>query len=419
MVVHGDRKRRVPWMKRQRAFNTTPASYLPRWRQPRVGYALSLLLVGLGCVVGLLETRWLFPFSFPGIFLLCAIVLVALLWGFGPAVLSILLSLLVLDYLYISPYGALGVRAWHDILQLLTFALVGIGIALLAHQYEAAFRRILALERERLEREREEAEQREHVLREVNQRMEASMAILSHELITSLTVIKGSLQLAELMVKRLVRAEVPLTTDVVRQLAPLQSLLQRAMQQVNIEHNLVNDLLDVSRIHADQLALVQVPCDLASIVREAVEEQRRFARARTIHLEVPAEQRVMVSADPDRIGQVVTNYLTNALKYSAADRPIWVRLEVSGALARVSVQDEGPGLPLTEQERIWELFYRVEGVKVQRGANEGRGIGLYICRTIIERYQGQVGIQSTPGKGSIFWFTLPLVGQDHSMEDTE
>jgi K+-sensing histidine kinase KdpD len=182
-LVHGDRKRGVPWMKRRRAFNTMPASYLPRWRQRHVGYALSLLLVGLGFLVGILETRWLFPFSFPGIFLLCVIVLVALLWGFGPAVLSILLSLLVLDYLYVSPFGSLGIRVWRDILQLLTFALVGIGIALLAHRYEAAFRRILALERERLEREREEAEQREHGLREANQRMEASMAILTLPLV--------------------------------------------------------------------------------------------------------------------------------------------------------------------------------------------------------------------------------------------
>jgi signal transduction histidine kinase len=113
-------------------------------------------------------------------------------------------------------------------------------------------------------------------------------------------------------------------------------------------------------------------------------------------------------ADADRIGQVVTNYLTNALKYSAADRPVEVFLVIEGQMAQVSVQDEGPGLSLSEQQAIWERFYQVERITKQSGSRTGLGLGLHICQTIIEQHQGQVGVKSSPGEGSSFWFTLPL-----------
>jgi signal transduction histidine kinase len=153
------------------------------------------------------------------------------------------------------------------------------------------------------------------------------------------------------------------------------------------------------------------PCDLAWIVQEAIGVQRQVAPSRAIRLELPAEGPVPVQADADRIGQVVTNYLTNALKYSAPDRPVEVHLQVEGQIARVTVRDQGPGLAPTEQEHIWERFYRVLSIEVQSesGASSGGlGIGLYLCRSIIDRHHGQIGVQSSPGKGSNFWFTLPL-----------
>ena len=76
------------------------------------------------------------------------------------------------------------------------------------------------------------------------------------------------------------------------------------------------------------------------------------------------------------------------------------------------MRDEGPGLSLEEQQRVWDWFYRVPGVEVQSGSGVGLGLGLYICRTIIEEQGGHVGVESTPGEGSLFWFTLPLVMQD-------
>ncbi len=99
------------------------------------------------------------------------------------------------------------------------------------------------------------------------------------------------------------------------------------------------------------------------------------------------------------------------LKYSPVDRPVEVRLILEGPLARVSVRDEGPGLSLVAQELLWQRFSRVPGIAVQDsrgnfGAN--LGVGLYLCREIIERHHGCVGVESVPGQGSTFWFTIAL-----------
>ena len=551
---------------------------LPRWRHPLIGYVLSALLVGLGFFLGLIEARLLVPMTFPGVLLTLTVLIVALLWGAGPAVLALLLGLLVLDYLYVPPFGVLGGYEVSGALQLLTFTLAGIVTALLASQLESARLRavvaegqaitranqleatfeamtdgvvvfnhqghvlqtnaatdhlfglaclpstdkarsrqelllraaerdergallpaerrplsrlfkgralsganavdvlvhtpdgrevllntsgapirdekgnieravlifrdvterrrleqhtadslsallaieeVLALERARLQQERAEARANELAMREAKRGMEESLSLICHELLTPLTVIKGSIQLSEQKVKRFVHsAETP--TGAARQLAPIQALLERAKGQVSFQDRLIHDLLDVSRIQANTLRLSMQLCNLAWILQEAIEDQRQAAPSRAIRLELPAEGPVPVQADSCRIAQVVTNYLTNALKYSAPDRPVEVHLQVEGRIARVTVRDQGPGLAPAEQERIWERFYRVQGIEVQsesEASSGGLGIGLYLCRTIIEQHHGQVGVQSSPSKGSNFWFTLPLTGQEATEEE--
>jgi signal transduction histidine kinase len=106
---------------------------------------------------------------------------------------------------------------------------------------------------------------------------------------------------------------------------------------------------------------------------------------------------------------VVTNYLTNALKYSAEEKPVFVRVGAHGAgAARVSVRDEGPGLPAEERVRVWERFHRAPGIALLNGSGIGLGLGLHICKSFIERQGGQVGVESGEGAGSTFWFTLAL-----------
>ncbi|HEU5198398.1 MAG TPA: HAMP domain-containing sensor histidine kinase, partial [Ktedonobacterales bacterium] len=181
----------------------------------------------------------------------------------------------------------------------------------------------------------------------------------------------------------------------------------------------VNDLLDTSRIQAGKLELRVEFADLACLLREVVEEQSQANPGRAIRMHLPATQQALIFADADRIGQVITNYLTNALKYSVAEGPVEVGLEVEEGTARVWVRDEGPGLSAEEQEHIWERFHRVPGIEVQSGSGIGLGLGLYISRAIIEQHHGQVGVQSTRGAGSTFWFTVPLATPEPAQEGSQ
>jgi PAS domain S-box-containing protein len=264
----------------------------------------------------------------------------------------------------------------------------------------------LVIERERLLREREVSRANVIALREANKRMDEFLGIACHELKTPLAAIKGNIQLAERRLARLTRQqEKPLDTL-------LPGLLGNANRQTDRLDRLVSDLLDVSRIQASKLEMREAPCDLMDIVRDAVQEQRLIWPNRKLLLEMPSLETVPINADAVRIGQVVTNFLTNALKYSLEDCLVEVTFSVEDNTARVAVRDQGPGFPSEEKEHIWERFHRVKGVEVQSGSGVGLGLGLYISRTIIERHGGHVDVESVPGQGSTFWFTLPLTDEN-------
>lgn len=255
--------------------------------------------------------------------------------------------------------------------------------------------------------ERAEAQASHLALLEAAHRMDEFLSIASHELRNPLTTINGNLQLAK---RHLNLLSLPdnLSADVIDHLDVVQELLSRAQHQVQIQNRLVSDLLDVSRIQANRLHLRLHHCDLIEIVRTTLEDLRAVTPLRTIKLAIAEGATAPIFADGDRISQVVSNYLTNALKYSPAEQPIDVRVEIIDGSARFSVSDKGPGLGLEEQTCLWQRFYRVPGIAAQGSFSVGLGLGLYICRTIIEHHQGEVGVQSMPGQGSTFWLTLPL-----------
>jgi signal transduction histidine kinase len=236
------------------------------------------------------------------------------------------------------------------------------------------------------------------------------LGIISHELRTPMTTIKGNIQLAKMRLLFAMRG-LPADNDTLfNTLEEIQLLLERAERQVNTQNRLIRDLLDSSRIQSGQLDLHQEQSDLSAIVNEATEGVQSASPARTIQMIAPGDEKgIPVFVDAGRIGQVINNYMTNALKYSPADRPVEVRLEKKGNTALFSVRDQGPGLSPPEQAHIWERFYQVEGIKRQQGFSAGMGLGLYICRAIIEQHQGEAGVESTKGEGSTFWFTLPII----------
>lgn len=250
---------------------------------------------------------------------------------------------------------------------------------------------------------------REQALQEINSRMEDFLGIAGHELKTPLTTVILSLQLLQ---RRIQHQEAQLSEGTGRERRGIsQRDLETPLEQAERLNRLVSELLDTSRIQAGQLKLDRRPANLADIVSAAVQEQRQAYPERPISLHMPADA-LPVFADAVRIGQVLTNYLTNALKYSPEDRPVEVGVQVEGQQARVWVRDQGPGIPLAEQERLWERFHRVPGIEVQSGSGIGLGLGLYISKTIMEYHQGQVGVQSAPGQGATFWFAMPLAAPE-------
>jgi PAS domain S-box-containing protein len=266
---------------------------------------------------------------------------------------------------------------------------------------------VLVIERERLLREREEARTNALASQEATRRMDQFLGIASHELKTPLTTVKGNIQLAKRRVKSSL-TDIPHDSSLRQKIDDVQMLLNRAERQADVQNRLISDLLDVSRIQANKLEIRPEYIDLTAIVREAVEDVSYADPGRTIHLVLDNADDIPVFADADRISQVIGNYLTNALRYSPKNSPVTVRLQMMRERARVSVRDEGRGLSPTEQERIWDRFYRVHEVEEQRNSGVGLGLGLYICRTIIVAHHGQYGVESTTGQGATFWFTLPV-----------
>ena len=266
-----------------------------------------------------------------------------------------------------------------------------------------------------LEREYFLTRQAEARRREAELRMEEFLGIVGHELRTPLTSIKASVQLARRNLKRVKQQEAALPASVPPLINTIGSLLERTERQVGMQNRLVNDLLDTSRIQSGHLELNLQAHDITMLMQQVIEDYRTLNPDCTIYVETPDQAKLLVIADEDRLRQVIANYVSNALKYSEADKPVTVRVErmPDGLQACVAVSDEGPGISEEQQQHLWERFYRVPGIEIKRGSGVGLGLGLHISRTLIECQGGQVGVQSQPGQGSTFWFTLPLAEHDH------
>jgi PAS domain S-box-containing protein len=229
--------------------------------------------------------------------------------------------------------------------------------------------------------------------RQLERQKDEFLGIASHELRTPLTSIKV---LAQLIAETLAASP----------LDELERPAQLMLQAISRMERLVGDLLDASRIHAGTLAMRPTACDLAAICRQQAEEQAA-ATGRTLRLELPAEP-LVIDADADRMGQVVANLLSNALKYSAAVYPVSLRLQRTDGQALLAVTDHGPGIPEEARPQLFERFYRVPNIEVLSGSGVGIGLGLYITREMVQRHGGRIWLESEVGQGSTFIVALPL-----------
>lgn len=267
-------------------------------------------------------------------------------------------------------------------------------------------RRQVEEQRDALERHAEELEravaERTHELVEANKVKDTFLSIASHELKTPLTSLKG---LAQVTRRRLAQKGQP-------EAAYLEKM-ERAIGRVEI---LVNDLVDVARVDSGKLTLrFERDSDLAALCQQVVDEQIA-ASERHVTLELPERQQIELELDPDRISQVLTNLIANALKFSPPEASVLVTLALAGDEAVISVRDYGLGIPPEQLPHIFERFYQAPNITVQSGSKIGLGLGLFICHEIVERHGGRLWAESTPGKGSTFAFTLPRRAESHDYE---
>jgi signal transduction histidine kinase len=236
-------------------------------------------------------------------------------------------------------------------------------------------------------------------LREVTAEREADRAkdefisTVSHELRTPLTSIVGFLEML------LDEATGSLTTDQRQYLEIVQRSSQRLMRQVG-------DLLFMAQIEEAGLVLEKEAVPLAELLGECVQAHGALARHRRIELTLGADGLPEVEADPERLSQVVSNLLSNALKFTPEGGRVTVRAFAEDGRAVIEVEDTGIGVPESERARLFERFFRSSAAI--RNAVQGTGLGLAISKAIVDAHGGTIGAEEAPGGGSRFRVELPL-----------
>jgi PAS domain S-box-containing protein len=169
---------------------------------------------------------------------------------------------------------------------------------------------------------------------------------------------------------------------------------------------LINDVLDLSKIEAGQLTLKREIYPLTRSIGEALEAIRPGAAAKGITIEERGERDSLVDADPLRVKEMLYNLLTNAVKFTPERGKVWIESAEDAGFVRVTVGDTGIGISAVEQENIFDKFYQVGNTT--RGVREGTGLGLSITKELVQMHGGWMEVESTPGEGSRFTFTLPI-----------
>ncbi len=225
-------------------------------------------------------------------------------------------------------------------------------------------------------------------IKRLNLKKDEFIGVAGHELRTPITTIKAYLQLLENEA----------AVGVARQFT------QKALRQVNKLNRLVSDLLDASKIHAGQLEYNMMPCFLLPLVRDSLDTIRQIHPTHPLETDLPEED-IVITADGTKIEQVLINFMTNAVKYSPEGSPIELSVKKTEGKVTVGVRDWGIGIGDKHFDLVFHRYYRVQSIE---HAISGLGIGLYIAKQIIERHGGEIGVDSQEGKGSLFYFSLPL-----------
>ena len=230
-------------------------------------------------------------------------------------------------------------------------------------------------------------------LQEMDQLKSDFVSNVSHDLRLPLTSIKGSID--------------NMLDGITGDLSETQTRsLRRIQGNANRLSRLINDLLDLSRIEAGRLEIHPMNLSIGQVARDVLETVESLAAEKGISLGVSEEEPPLtVRADPDRVYQILTNLVGNALKFTSEGGEVEVGIALQGEFVCTAVRDTGEGIPPDQLGTIFDKFEQVSG---SSGEGKGAGLGLSIARSLVELQGGQIWVESEWGKGSTFYFTLPL-----------
>jgi len=224
---------------------------------------------------------------------------------------------------------------------------------------------------------------------------EAFLAIVSHDLASPLGAIVNAAQLLK---------DEP---DRVERVTASARLIERSAGRMT---RMIRDLLDLANIDSGQFSIVPAPCDLGRLVREAVDEFRGTAGDKQIELAVELDDALPeILGDGQRLAQVLSNLIGNACKFTPRGGRVTVSgTGAAGGVVMVRVRDTGPGIEAEHLPHLFDRFYRAKGQQ-----QPGSGLGLAIARAIVDGHGGRLDVDSRPGEGASFWFTLPSHPSGH------
>ncbi len=247
-----------------------------------------------------------------------------------------------------------------------------------------------------------ELAERNRELERANRLKSEFLASMSHELRTPLHTIIG---FSELLGEELE--------------GPLNEKQQRFVQHIHKDSlhllDLINDILDLSKIESGRLTLRPEVFEFSTVLEESLASIRPQANAKSLQIELNIEAPLPLEADRLRIKQILMNLLSNAVKFTPESGQIRVSAQSRNLHAEISVRDTGIGIPKEEHESVFDKFYQVSATT--KGVREGTGLGLAITKHLVQEHGGEIYLESEPGKGSTFTFTLPLAARAKRAEN--
>jgi len=344
---------------------------------------------------------------------LLGVLAVAVRYTRGAAILASVLGVAAFDFCFVPPYLTFSVADQQYLVTFAVMLLTALTIGTLTHrvreQAEAARQRQLQLEeaiavQARLSKEREALAEE---ARQAWERVEVEflrntlLSGVSHELRTPLSAITGA-------ATSLIETGHALTSD------SQADLLDTIRSEAERMERLITNLLDMTRLESGGLVVKKEWQPLQEVIGSALHHVDSRLAGRQVRIDLPSDL-PLVHIDGVAIEQVLANLIDNAAEYTPPGSPIEITARASDSQVSVEVSDHGPGLPKGTEQRVFDKFFRAQ----PEGTRRGIGLGLSICRGMIEAHGGKISAANRPGGGAVFTFTLPFTGRPPAIDGTE